>query len=148
MPGLSRFTDLVHADHGLAVVSVSRPDGTIASSVVNAGVLSHPVTGVPVVGIVARGDSRKLGYLRVRPHATVVLRSGWQWAAAEGPAELAGPGDLLDGIDPERLRVLLREIFQAAGGVHDDWDTYDRVMAQEGRTAVLIRPERVYSNRS
>jgi PPOX class probable F420-dependent enzyme len=146
MTKLSQFADLVNGDHGLAVVSVSRPDGTIASSVVNAGVLSHPVTGASVVGLVARGEARKLSYLRARPRATVVLRSGWQWAAAEGPAELAGPDDHLDGIDAERLRVLLREIFTAAGGAHDDWDTYDRVMAQERRTAVLIGPERVYSN--
>ena len=146
MTKLSQFADLVNGDHGLAVVSVSRPDGTIASSVVNAGVLSHPVTGASVVGLVARGEARKLSYLRARPRATVVMRSGWQWAAAEGPAELAGPDDHLDGIDAERLRVLLREIFTAAGGAHDDWDTYDRVMAQERRTAVLIGPERVYSN--
>jgi hypothetical protein len=100
-----------------------------------------------VVALVARGGARKLGYLRASPRATVVLRAGWQWAAAEGPAELAGPDDGLDGIDAERLRVLLREIFVAAGGTHDDWDGYDRVMAQERRTAVLIRPERVYSTR-
>jgi PPOX class probable F420-dependent enzyme len=146
MTKLSQFADLVSGDHGLAVVSVSRPDGTVAASVVNAGVLSHPVTGTQVVGLVARGDARKLGYLRARPRATVVLRAGWQWAAAEGPAELAGPDDALDGVDAERLRVLLREIFTAAGGTHDDWDAYDRAMAQERRTAVLIRAERVYSN--
>ena len=147
MTKLSPFADLVSGDHGLAVVSVTRPDGTVASSVVNAGVLSHPVTGADVVGLVAGGDARKLGYLRASPRATVVLRAGWQWAAAEGPAELAGPDDGLDGIDAERLRVLLREIFVAAGGSHDDWDGYDRVMAQERRTAVLISPERVYSSR-
>jgi PPOX class probable F420-dependent enzyme len=147
MTKLSQFADLVSGDHGLAVVSVSRPDGTVAASVVNAGVLSHPVTGAQVVGLVARGDARKLGYLRARPRATVVLRAGWQWAAAEGPAELAGPDDALDGVDAERLRVLLREIFTAAGGMHDDWDAYDRAMAQERRTAVLISPARVYSNR-
>ena len=147
MTKLSQFADLVSGDHGLAVVSVSRPDGTVAASVVNAGVLSHPVTGAQVVGLVARGDARKLGYLRARPRATVVLRAGWQWAAAEGPAELAGPDDALDGVDAERLRVLLREIFPAAGGTHDDWDAYDRAMAQERRTAVLISPARVYSNR-
>ena len=33
----------------------------------------------------------------------------------------------------------------AAGGTHDDWDTYDAVMASERRTAVLMTPERVYS---
>ncbi|HEX8007628.1 MAG TPA: pyridoxamine 5'-phosphate oxidase, partial [Trebonia sp.] len=84
--------------------------------------------------------------LRARPRATVAVRVGWQWATAEGPVELAGPADPLPGIDAERLRLLLREIFTAAGGTHEDWDTYDRVMAAEGRTAVLLRPERVYSN--
>ena len=45
-------------------------------------------------------------------------------------------------MDAERLRLLLREIFTAAGGTHDDWDTYDRVMAEERRAAVLLTPER------
>ena len=45
MTDLADFAALVPADHGLAVVSVLRPDSTISSSVVNAGVLSHPVTG-------------------------------------------------------------------------------------------------------
>jgi len=39
----------------------------------------------------------------------------------------------------------LRAVFTAAGGTHDDWDTYDTVMANERRTAVLMTPERVYS---
>jgi len=65
---------------------------------------------------------------------------------AEGPADLAGPDDKLGDMDAERVRLLLREIFTAAGGTHDDWDTYDRVMAEEHRTAVLITPERVYSS--
>jgi hypothetical protein len=38
--------------------------------------------------------------------------------------------------------LLLREIFTAAGGTHDDWPGYDRVMAQERRAAVLIIPDR------
>jgi hypothetical protein len=61
--------------------------------------------------------------------------------------QLIGPDDPADGVDAERLRVLLREVFTAAGGSHDDWDAYDAVMARERRTAVLITPERVYSNR-
>ena len=43
---------------------------------------------------------------------------------------------------------MLREIFTAAGGTHDDWDAYDRVMREERRTAVLITPDRVYTNPS
>jgi hypothetical protein len=141
--GLENFSRLVDGDHGLCVVSTLRPDETIASSVVNAGVLPHPVTGDQMVGLVSRGDARRLGYLRARPRATVVVRAGWEWASAEGPVQLAGPDDPMPGVDAERLRLLLREIFTAAGGTHDDWPTYDRVMAEERRVAVLVAPERV-----
>jgi len=144
MTDLTDFARLVTRDHGLCVVSTLRPDSTIQSSVVNAGVLDHPVTGSPVVGLVARGGSRKLANLRARPRATAVVRAAWEWVAAEGPVDLAGPDDKLGDLDAERIRLLLREIFTACGGTHDDWDTYDRVMAEERRTAVLVAPERVY----
>ena len=146
MTDLADFAALVGRDHGLGVVSTFRPDGTIQSSVVNVGVLPHPVTGEQVVAFVSQGGARRLGYLRARPRATIVLRAGWQWAAAEGTVQLCGPDDPLTGVDAERLRVLLREIFTAAGGTHDDWDAYDAAMAAEHRTAVLVIPERVYSN--
>jgi PPOX class probable F420-dependent enzyme len=140
---LEDFARLVALDHGLCVVSTLRADQTIASSVVNAGVLSHPVTGAQVVGLVSRGEARRLANLRARPRAAVVVRAGWEWASAEGPVDLAGPDDLLPGVDGERLRLLLREIFTAAGGTHDDFDAYDRVMAAERRVAVLVTPTRV-----
>jgi PPOX class probable F420-dependent enzyme len=145
MTDLTNFARLVAGDHGLCVVSTLRADHTIQSSVVNAGVLPHPLTGTPVVGLVARGGSRKLANLRVRPRATVVVRAGWDWAAAEGSADLAGPDDALGDLGSERIRLLLREIFTAAGGTHDDWDTYDQVMATERRTAVLVTPDRIYT---
>ena len=146
MTDLADFARLIPADHGLCVVSTLRNDGSIQSSVVNAGVLEHPVTGQPVVGLVARGGSRKLAHLRARPHATIVVRDGWQWAAVEGAAEIVGPDDPRAGVDPEGLRLLLRAVFTAAGGTHEDFETYDKVMAEERRAAVLIEPERVYSN--
>ena len=143
MSGLQDFARLVDGDHGLCVVSTLRPDGTIQSSVVNAGVLPHPVTGAQVIGLVSRGDSHRLDNLRARPRATVVVRAGWQWAGVEGPVELAGPDDPMPGVDAERLRLLLREIFTAAGGTHDDFGVYDRVMAEERRVAVLVAPARI-----
>jgi PPOX class probable F420-dependent enzyme len=143
---LSSFVNLVPEDNGLVVVSTARANGTVQSSVVNAGVLDHPVSGRPVVAFVAAGSSHRLVNLRARPHITVVIRAGWRWAGVEGPVELAGPDDPRPGIDAERLRVLLREIFTAAGGTHENWDEYDRVMAAERRVAVLIEPERTYGN--
>jgi PPOX class probable F420-dependent enzyme len=144
MADLGQFEDMVGKDHGLAVIAVTGPDGNVRPSVANVGVLAHPVTGARVVGVVVQGRARKLDHIRARPRASAVLRAGWQWAAVEGPAEIVGPDDPMEGVDAERLRLLLREIFTAAGGTHEDFDAYDRAMVQERRAAVLITPERVF----
>ena len=143
-PDLDRVRAFVGKDHGLVTVATTRDDGSVQASVVNAGVLDHPVTRAPIVGLVAQGGSAKLRNLRARPEVAVTFRAGWEWITVEGRATLAGPDDALDGVDAERLRVLLREVFTAAGGTHDDFDEYDRVMAAERRAAVLITPTRVY----
>jgi PPOX class probable F420-dependent enzyme len=143
---LGPFQQLVPLDHGLVTVVARRPDGSPHTSVVNAGVIAHPETGERVVAFVAGGATRKLRYLRADQRVSVVIRAGWQWATVEGSAELIGPDDAAAEFDAERLRLLLREIFIAAGGVHDDWDEYDCVIASERRTAVLVTPKRVYSN--
>lgn len=142
---LAAVEEIAAGDHHLAVVSTARTDGTVQSSVVNAGILAHPVSGVPVVGFVTYGRA-KLANLRRRPRATVVFRAGWRWIAVEGCCDLAGPDDRLEGVDASALPPLFRTVFRAAGGHHDDWDEYDRVMAEQRRTAVLVHPERVYSN--
>ena len=147
MTDLDLLRRLAAADQGLAVVATTRPDGTVHASLVNSGVLDDPVTGDPRVGLVVRGDARKLAYLRQSGRATVVFRSGWEWVAAEGGVRIAGPDDDLAGFDQSELPRLLRAIFTAAGGTHDNWDEYDRVMADERRTAVLVDPERVTTNR-
>ena len=65
----------------------------------------------------------------------MTFRNGWQWATVEGNAELAGPDDPQPWLtDADQLRLLLREVFTAAGGTHDDWDDYDRTMAEQRRT--------------
>ena len=145
MTTLDEAAALGRGEQGLAVVATLRADATIQSSLVNAGVLAHPLTAEPVLAFVTYGKV-KLANLRARPQLSATFRSGWSWATVEGRAELIGVQDPNPGVDAERLRLLLREIFTAAGGSHDDWDEYDRVMLEQGRTAVLIRPERVYSN--
>jgi hypothetical protein len=42
---LDYIRNIAGRDHGLAVVAVARDDGTVAASVVNVGVLAHPVDG-------------------------------------------------------------------------------------------------------
>jgi PPOX class probable F420-dependent enzyme len=146
MTTLDEAAALAKGESGLAVVSTVRADGTVQASLVNVGLLAHPATGEPALGFTTYGKV-KLANLRARPQLAVTFRNGWQWATVEGRAELAGPDDAQPWLtDADQLRLLLREVFSAAGGTHDDWDEYDRVMANERRAVVLIAPTRVYSN--
>ena len=109
MTDLASFAALVPLDHGLTVVVTRRSDHTPQSSVVNAGVLTDPLTGDDVVAFVAAGGSRKLVHLRVDPTITLVLRAGWDWVAVDGHARLIGPDDQHPDVDDDRLRdALLR----------------------------------------
>jgi PPOX class probable F420-dependent enzyme len=142
---LDDVMDLARREQFLAVVATLRDDSTIQSSLVNAGVLDHPVTGEPVLAFVTYGAA-KLRNLRARPQVTVTFRSGWSWATVEGTAELIGPDDPNPALDSNRYRLLLRDVFTAAGGQHDDWDAYDKTMLDQGRVAVFVEPTRIYSN--
>ncbi len=73
---------------------------------------------------------------------TVLFRVSWDWAAVVGTVDIIGPDDSFDGFDPGGVPTLMRDVFIAAGGTHDDWDEYDRVMADERRTALLVTPTR------
>jgi PPOX class probable F420-dependent enzyme len=137
---------LVAADHGLAIVATTRPDGTVHTSLVNAGVIADPLTGEPAVALVAAGAARKVRLVRATGRASLTFRAGWEWVAVEGPVTLLGPDDVPDGFDASSVPQLLRDVFTAAGGTHDDWDTFDRVMADERRVAVLVHPARITSN--
>lgn len=137
---------LVARERGLAMVTTLRADGSMQASVVNAGVVAHPLTGGQVVGFVAIGGTVKLRHLRRRPRTTVVFRTGGAWASVEGATSLLGPDDTVDGFSPADLPALLREVYLSTGATHDDWPTFDRVMAEERRCVVLVRPERIYGS--
>jgi PPOX class probable F420-dependent enzyme len=146
MTDLADFRRIAAVDNFLCIVATGRADGSVQASLVNAGVMADPGGGEDVVAFVARGGAQKLAHLRARPRATVVARAGWEWAAVEGAVELVGPDDPAPGVDDERRRLLLREVFVAAGGTHDDWDGYDAAMAGERRVVVIVHADRVYSN--
>lgn len=143
--GLKRFEDLASKEDHLAVVVTVGDSATPHVAVVNVGAIAHPVSNELQIGFVSR-PGPKLDNLRRTGTATLVARAGWEWIALSGPATLIGPDDSIDGITPERRRLLLREIFTAAGGTHPDLDRYDRVMADERRCAVLVAPRRFSAN--
>ncbi len=143
MPELQDVRTFLADEHGLSVVSSVQHDGRVLSSVVNAGVMADPASGVEHVAFVSRGDAARLQHIRRGSEITVTVRRGWRWVAVSGPATLIGPGDPAADVD---IPALLRTVFRAAGGAHDDWDEYDRVMAAERRTAVFVEPSRIIGN--
>jgi len=117
-----------------AVVSTIRPSGTVQSTLVNVGLYEDGV------GLTTVGRSLKERNLKRNPACTVTIHHGPNWITVEGKARL----HTWDDTDPETMRRLLREIYIAAGGTHDDWETYDQIMREERRAAVVIVPERIY----
>lgn len=144
MADLDDVARLAAGDHHLAVFTVGRPDGRVQASVVSAGVMADPVDGTAGVAAVVAGAARKLPLLREVGRATLVFKSGWEWAAVSGTVRLVGPEDGTElGLD---LPELLRAVFRAAGGTHEDWDEFDRVMAAERRCAVFVHADAVTAN--
>ena len=147
MASLDTVRAYLTEEHGLAVVSTVQADGSVLSTLVNCGVIGHPVSREPRLAFVSVGGAARLSHIRRGSPLTAAIPRGWNWVSVTGAAELIGPADNTAGLEPDRIRILLRDIFTAAGGSHDDWDSYDRTMREEGRTAVLVTPERIRSNR-
>jgi PPOX class probable F420-dependent enzyme len=145
MSALEPFAELGRQVNGLTVVSTLRADLTVQASLVNAGVMQSPLDDQPVLAFVTYGKV-KIANLRARPQVTATVQAGWRWATVEGLATLVGPDDPHPDIDAEGLRLLLRDVFLAAGGAHDNWGEYDRTMIEQRRAAVLIKPSRQYGS--
>ena len=131
---------------GLATVSTVQADGRVLSTVVNCGMIEHPLTGAVCVAFVSGSKAARLKHIDRGSQVTISVRRGWAWSSATGTADLIRPEKLPEGIDTEQMRLLLREVFHAAGGVHDDLEEYDRAIAQEKRVVVCVTPERILGN--
>jgi len=144
MADLEFVRQLAEGDHHLAVLAISRSDGSVHASVVNAGVIDDPVDGVPGVGAVVIGNSLKLRLLKQSGQASAIFKEGYQWAAVSGPVRLVGPDDGTElGLD---VPDVIRSVFRSAGGTHQDWGEFDRVMREDRRCAVFVRADRISSN--
>lgn len=145
-PDLRDVYTKLSTETGLAEVVTIRRSGSPLVSVVNAGIVAHPGDGHEVVAFVSAGRAARLGHLRRDPRITMAVRRGWNWVGIDGTAELAGPDDTHPAVPADAVPALLQTIFRAAGGTHDDYDEFDRVMAADRRCAVLVTVDRLYGN--
>lgn len=143
MAGLEDVQRIAAAGGHLAVVAIARADGSVQTSLVNAGPIDDPIDGGACVGLVAMGRSAKLALLRANPRASVVFTHGYEWISVSGRVRLVGPDDGGGGID---VPATIRSVYIAAGGEHEDWDAFDRAMAEDRRCCVFVRAESITSN--
>ena len=99
--------------------------------------------GVIYVSIVE--GRAKTTNLRRDPRAALEVTSadGWEWATADGTAELIGPGTDPHGPEVEALV----DYYRSAAGEHPDWDEYRSVMVSDKRVLLALHVERVYGQK-
>ena len=146
MSNIEEVKKFLSSETGLATVSTVQKDGRVLSSIVNCGVIDHPGNNSPCVAFVSAAHAARLNHIRRGSEMTVAIRRGWSWRSVTGSTDLLGPQDLSEEFNSEDLRLLLREVFESAGGTHEDWDEYDRVMSEEKRVVVLVAPQRILGN--
>lgn len=129
-------TDFLSNNHN-AVFSTFRRNGAAQLSIVTAG----PYDGA--VAFTTTANRVKHRNLTRDPRCSLLVsHDDWRpFLVLEGNAEVLSQ----DNTDAEALRVAFRDVFRAAAGKeHPDWDEYDRVMVEDKRVIVVLRPEHVY----
>ncbi len=134
MPSLDDLHPLLDQSR-VVVFTTYRRDGMPQQSLVTVGELNGGLA------FTTRSRNAKAYNLARDPRCAMMLVSSDRrtFAVLDGEAEVLGPHNL----DGEALRLKLREVFQAAGGQHEDWDEYDRAMLEQRRVAVTLRPARI-----
>lgn len=117
-----------------AVLTTFRRNGTAQMSIVTCGLygdaVAFTVSGVP----------SKLANLRRDPRCSILVSQPdwWGYVVLQGTARLFSPGFT----DPDELRQVLRDVYQVASGQpHPDWNDYDRAVAADSRSAIVVIPE-------
>ncbi len=135
MPALDDLDGLLE-QNSVVVFTTFRRDGMPQQSLVTAGKLDGGLA------FTTRSRNAKALNLARDPRCAMMIVSpdNRRFAALDGKAEMQGARNT----DAETLRLRLREVYRtAARKEHPDWDEYDRVMVEQGRVAVLLRPDRI-----
>ena len=126
------------AHNNVVVFTTFRRDGMPQQSLVTVGKMEGGLA------FTTRSRNAKAYNLARDPRCAVMLVKPDMraFAVLDGSAEVQGPHNT----DADALRLRLREVYRvAAGKEHPDWDEYDRVMLEQGRVAVLLRPDRIFA---
>lgn len=137
MPTLDDLDGLL-AQSNVVVFTTFRRDGMPQQSLVTVGKVDGGLA------FTTRSRNAKAYNLARDPRCAIMLvrPDNRGFAVLDGRAEVQGPHNS----DADSLRLRLRDVYRvAAGKEHPDWDEYDRVMLEEGRVVILLRPDRIFA---
>ena len=135
MPALDDLDGLLERNSVVAFTTFRR-DGMPQQSLVTVGKLDGGLA------FTTRSVNAKARNLARDPRCAMMLVSPdmRSFAALDGKANVQDARNT----DADALRIRLRKVYRAAARKeHPDWDEYDRVMVEQGRVAVLLRPDRI-----
>ena len=126
------------AENHIAVATTYRKDGRPQQSLVTVGKFDSGLAFTTT-----RGRVKSKNLARDPRFALLLARPNWRgYAVLDGDAEVRSAANT----PAEQLRDDLRAVYRAAAGEdHPDWDEYDRVMREEDRVVVLLRPGRLFT---
>ena len=125
------------AENRRGVLTTFRRDGAAQLSIITVGPYGEGAA------FTTTEERAKLHNLRRNPRCSLlVAREDWTaYIVLQGTARVFSAGNT----DGEELRRMLREVFRtAAGREHPDWAEYDRAMAEQRRSAIIVVPEHIY----
>ena len=91
-------------------------------------------------------DRAKLLNLRRDSRCSLLVsqEDWWGYVVLEGHATILSR----DNTTPDEFRSVLRDVYRTASGTeHSNWDEYDTAMLDQGRSAVIVVPQRVYGTK-
>ena len=126
------------ADNSLGVLATIKRDGRPQLS--NVTYRFDPRAAAIEVSVTEpRAKTRNL---RRDPRASILVSSedGWDYAVAEGDAELSPPAAAPD--DPTVDALV--DLYRAVAGEHPDWDDYRAAMVTDRRVLLRLRIAHLY----
>ncbi len=133
---LSTAVEIATSTHNGVLVTIKRDGRPQLSNI------THVVGSDGLIRISVTDGRAKAANLRRDPRASLYVSRPdfWSYLVIEGTADLTPRAAAPD--DPTVDELV--EVYRAAQGEHPDWDEYRRVMVEDHRLVVRIRPERAY----
>ena len=135
MPDIDQLDGLL-SQSNVVVFTTFRRDGMPQQSLVTVGKLDGGIA------FTTRMRNAKAHNLARDPRCAMMIASPDRrlFAVLDGTAELTTSNNT----SADDLRLRLRDVYRAARGAeHPDWDEYDRVMLEQGRFVIILRPDRI-----